>query len=725
MLAINDIIKFVVADNEIMERILWMDEDQQWIFTIDIFSDKAFPIMKSGIDIINDFKNGLVIKVECDPWFRSLNEDDLTDKEKSIRDKSWTTISPLIHTEKEPDIYQRNKRGVLVKEAAENNGTSVVMVYKYLRRYWQRGMMKNALIPDYANSGGLGKPKTAGMAKRGRRRKKTENSVEGINVDEAVQRIFSVATKEFYLNNKTASLADAYRFMIEKYFREDVFYQDGIKRTIILSEDKRPTPAQFQYWYKKQNQPSDVIIARKGMRKYQKDHRALLKTSTQEVFGPGSRYQIDATIADVYLVSKYNRNWIIGRPILYIVIDVFSRMIVGINIGLEGPSWLGAMMALANTATDKVTFCKDYGIDIDSEEWPCVHMPDAILGDRGEMEGRMVDTLINSLNVRIENAAPYRADWKGIVERYFRTVQGQVKPLLPGYIDVDFRERGGNDYRLDAKLDLYQFAQLIIECALYHNNDHFLLNYEWDEMMIEDDIDLKPISLWNWGISHRSGRLRSFSEDIVKLNLLPNDKGRVTVKGIQFKSMFYSCQLAIKEMWFDKARNQGRWKIDISYDPRNMNYIYLRGERGRSFEKCFLIEGQEKYLNKNLEDIVYLLEYEKLKNRNQVTPQLQKRVDLDTKIEHIVDQGIQQTNDTLDKTISNAHRVKKINEHRGRERELIRSEDAFELDKKEVLPEQLATITPLPSNAIADNGQYPSKLELLKKKQQEKLLGKK
>lgn len=100
-----------------------------------------------------------------------MNENDLTDKERSIRDKSWTAILSLIHSGKEPDIYQRNRRGVLVKAAAENNDTSVVMVYKYLRRYWQRGMIKKFSHSDYANSGGLGKTKTAGTAKRGRRRK--------------------------------------------------------------------------------------------------------------------------------------------------------------------------------------------------------------------------------------------------------------------------------------------------------------------------------------------------------------------------------------------------------------------------------------------------------------------------------------------------------------------------------------------------------------------------
>ena len=82
-----------------------------------------------------------------------------------------------------------------------------------------------------------------------------------------------------------------------------------------------------------------------------------------------------ALIADIYLVSRMNRHKIIGRPVLYIVIDVFSRMITGIYIGLEGPSWVGAMMALANTASEKQAFCKKFGHSIEPEEWPCHHLP--------------------------------------------------------------------------------------------------------------------------------------------------------------------------------------------------------------------------------------------------------------------------------------------------------------------------------------------------------------
>ena len=40
------------------------------------------------------------------------------------------------------------------------------------------------------------------------------------------------------------------------------------------------------------------------------------------------------------------------------------------------PSWVGAMMALANTASDKQAFCKKFGHSIEPEEWPCHHLCD-------------------------------------------------------------------------------------------------------------------------------------------------------------------------------------------------------------------------------------------------------------------------------------------------------------------------------------------------------------
>lgn len=83
----------------------------------------------------------------------------------------------------------------------------------------------------------------------------------------------------------------------------------------------------------------EIKRKRMGAKRYDKDMRGLLGTSNAQVIGPGSRYQIDATISDVYLVSRLDPSLIIGRPVVYVVIDVFSRLITGIYIG--GGAFLG------------------------------------------------------------------------------------------------------------------------------------------------------------------------------------------------------------------------------------------------------------------------------------------------------------------------------------------------------------------------------------------------
>ncbi len=137
-------------------------------------------------------------------------------------------------------------------------------------------------------------------------------------------------------------------------------------------------------------------------------------------------------------LSRYDRSRIVGRPVLYVVIDVFSRMIVGFYVGFEGPSWVGAMMALANTASDKVAFCKEFGIEIGADDWPCQGLPQFLLGDGGEMKGRHPETLINHFNVHVENTPPYRPDWKGVVERRFGLLPARFKAYVPGYVEGIF-----------------------------------------------------------------------------------------------------------------------------------------------------------------------------------------------------------------------------------------------------------------------------------------------
>src|SRR5699024_10888582 len=121
---------------------------------------------------------------------------------------------------------------------------------------------------------------------------------------------------------------------------------------------------QFYYWFKKLEDPKRVIQFRKRTKEYELKYRPILSNSKSETNGPGTRFEIDATIVDIYLVISLDVIKVMGRLVIYAVLDVYSRTSTGLYVRLEVPSWIGAIMALVNMVADKVEYCKQYGIDI-------------------------------------------------------------------------------------------------------------------------------------------------------------------------------------------------------------------------------------------------------------------------------------------------------------------------------------------------------------------------
>ncbi|MGK7892242.1 MAG: Mu transposase C-terminal domain-containing protein [Xenococcus sp. (in: cyanobacteria)] len=639
---VNELLEWKnTQDNPLIERVLWIDPSRKIAYVFDINATKGFPHLRHIEDIQDALLHEEVIKVEQEPWVRTyqVQDENLSEKEKSIRDKAWEIVEPLVS--QEPEIYLREYRGGLVRDrleaynkADENNKLIEKTLYQYLRKFWQRGQTPNALLPDYINSGGKGKRKKSNSKKRGRPRKNRQDPRvgEGMNITERDLKYFRVGIRRFYNKPKKNSLYHAFKETIRAFYTEETEIEDGVMVRVLIPPDQRPTFAQFKYWYQtEEGSQLKSLEARKGTTRFSRENRGLIGTAKQDTIGPGYRFEIDATIGDVYLVSKYNRNWIIGRPVIYIVIDVFSRLITGLYVGLQGPSWIGAMMALSNTASNKVQFCQKYGITIDEAEWPCQSLPKRLLADGGELAGYKGQTMISGLGVHLENAAPYRADWKGLVEQHFDILQGQAKPFLPGGIDKDFRQRGGKDYRLDAKMNIDEFTEFLIEIVL-HRNKSLLNTYQRDKEMIKDNIPAIPVKLWRWGLERDDIQEKRIPEDLVKLNLMPRDTARITERGIKFKQMFYTCEKAIAENWAGQARSKllsvSERRLDISYDPRNTNYIYIRASDGQSYEKCYLLDPDDRYSNMNLDDVEFLLEQEKYEARLEADSKLQSDISL-------------------------------------------------------------------------------------------------
>ena len=249
-------------------------------------------------------------------------------------------------------------------------------------------------------------------------------------------------------------------------------------------------------------------------------------------------------------------------------------------------------MCILNSMEDKVEFCAKYGIQITGEDWPCHHIPNVLVGDRGEMESVAADLLVNQLNIRIENMPPYRGDLKGIIEQHFHLIDVDLAHL-PGKTGKDYGERCTEDYRLNARLTLNEFIAIIIHYVLLYNNHHYMESYGKTLQMRQMSIRPIPRDLWNFGMKYLSGTQRTLSKTAVRYAILPTEKASITDHGILFRGLFYGCDQGFREHWFDSARISGREAITISFDPRDASFIYFKPFHNDEAVECYLLDSNK------------------------------------------------------------------------------------------------------------------------------------
>jgi hypothetical protein len=695
-IVVNSIIQWVpdTPDGESrLERILWIDSIGTQVVVISLSDSKPLPLVKSLDDLTAAISAGSALLRTIDPILHAANHDpEYIRKHRQRMERAWELIADIAGIE--PDIYLVEHRGKLIAQAAKQFRVSRKEIYKYLRRYWISGKMRYALVPNYYKSGAAGKEREVlanepAIPKRGRPSKilRFEPEHTGVNVTKEMKMIFDAARKLF----GEKDLKKTYEQMIDRFFNDGHRKSSGVKVPVILPAFELPTFNQFSYWIRKRRCLAESIIARRGQRKYDLTSRPILGNSTQMAYGPGAIFQVDATIADVYLVSRLNRNWIIGRPVVYFVVDVFSRMVVGLYVGLEGPSWITGMMSIVNTTTDKVAFCAELGIEITFEVWPCTYLCESLLADRGEFLGLESDRLPGSLEIPVANCPPYRADWKGIVEQMFRRVNLKAVSWIPG--QVRRREPGEPDHRLDAILDLRQFTKIITLNAIEYNHSHWIKDYPMDTDLIRDQVQPVPIDLWNWGIKNRTGHLRTRPPEIIKLSLMPTKMATVTESGIVFEKMHYSTPRALQEDWFVKARTQGTWRVPVAYDPRRLNEIYLPNKEKTSFDICTLLPVDRSFKDCVLEEVQDHFELYDTLSKQHNNNRMQSGAEYRAKVADVVTEATEMKQASASNE-SDARRVNGIRDNRQAEKEMLREAEAFNLGKK-TSPAEPGIVLPL------------------------------
>ncbi|MBX7223322.1 MAG: DDE-type integrase/transposase/recombinase [Blastocatellia bacterium] len=583
-----------------IERLLWINPEGTEVALIRVDDPQALPVFRSRQELEMALAGVEAVVLERDPdLVQAPPEETLSARHRHLRDRAWAVIGPLVE-DPERRILHPSGRGPVLNQLATTTGFTKMTLYQWLRRYWQGGQTPNALLPRFHRCGGKGKEKQISERKRGRPNKSTQvtGTPVGINVDEEVKRKFRQGIRKFYETKDGRPLLQAYHYTLEHYFHRGFELHNDVWVKVLPPAGELPTYTQFRYWYEKEKDLTRSLTRREGKRAFELRRRAVLGETTQMAFGPGSIYQIDATIADVHLVSSLDRSRLIGRPVLYLVVDVFSRMIVGFHVGLEGPDWNSARLALENAFSDKVPVCRELGIQMTAEDWPCRHLPEGLLADRSELLSRQADRLASHFNIRVLNTPPYRADWKPVVERSFRLSNDTFIHWIPGAVRAR-PEPGGADPRLAATLDLRQFRKLLALSILDHNQRHRMNWYRMDEFLIADQVEPYPLELWNWGMQHRTGHLRVMPLETIRRFLLTAGEASVTPRGIRFQGLSYVCDLAIREQWFVRARLEGTWKVPVIYDPRNLGTIFLNFPTEPAVEACTLLETEQMFAGRD------------------------------------------------------------------------------------------------------------------------------
>lgn len=206
--------------------------------------------------------------------------------------------------------------------------------------------------------------------------------------------------KFFYTRHKN-SLNTAYTQMLKEK------YCDG---TGTLAEN-HPTIHQFRYFYRKYNKQQTYFISREGIKKYQRDHRPLLGDGVREFAPAIGTGMLDSTICDIYLINDAGH--LVGRPILTACVDAYSGLCCGYSLTWEGGVYsLRGLMT--NIISDKVEWCRRFGISIKKTDWDCSQLPRRFITDMGsEYKSANLEQLAE-LGLTIVNLPSFRPELKGM-----------------------------------------------------------------------------------------------------------------------------------------------------------------------------------------------------------------------------------------------------------------------------------------------------------------------
>ena len=421
-----------------------------------------------------------------------------------------------------------------------------------------------------------------------------------------------------YMSSEVKTIENAYDDMCGNCYMEKIV--DNGVLTDRLRVD-RPTYRQFYYYLKKHTTEKERKEAKKTAGVVRNDNRVHTGTVLDGVRGPGHKVEMDAQEMDVSIVSEEYPEICIGRPILYIMIDVFSQIILAFSIALDNNSIVGCTNCFFNLIEDKAELFKKYcqtSISFDNnysinDIWPTGIRPAVIKMDRGsDFISDEVARIAGELNIDIEHVSPRSGSLKPLVENFFKNVNRQLIDLIEkkGLI----RKVYNSKHHQQSCLDINDVIAIVLNHILYHNT-HALVHYQASPDMKRKKIVLAPANIWKYGCENFSNPMLLPPRDEFIYKVLTPEKATVSKLGIKYQGMRYfnANDEALNDLMFHQQLKEK--PMNIRTDPRDMGHIYYL-QNGKLETACldpFDVRFSEYYGMSKKHFLALEQEYEKTK----------------------------------------------------------------------------------------------------------------
>ncbi|MFZ3186161.1 MAG: hypothetical protein WA173_18700 [Pseudomonas sp.] len=533
-----------------------------------------------------------------------------------VRDENYGLIKEIVEDPDKTYEYLYTDRGQQHIRAINNRtGVHPAHISRLLAQYFSRGRSSNAMLPNYQFCGcnfQLAVEVTDTSKKKGRPSIYTcfrnRLPADELNIKSFLKKL---GKKKF----KRWSYSQQYRMYDYFYQSEDVHVDAGDKssavRRVPLLESNCISYAQYYFYVKRLEVDRDFYFQEKGDKAFLLEYENRLGRARDGVCGPSFRYEIDATVEDVYLLFPYflEQRLSCGRPTVYRVSDVYSKMTVGIYVGFGGPNWEGALQALYNAFTDKVEFCKQFDVLIEDWQWPCAVTCNELTIDNGvEYPKENIKQLLEEqFGVDCINyTAIYSGRSKGGVEGGFETDKKEAVQFMPGYVER-MPERGSVHASRYSSYTYNQFMKLLIVQTMMRNNEVYRQSGH-DQVMSEVGVGATALDVWNFGMAHymNGGRGKKFRKEQILFGLLPAGTASTTSRGIKFKGLYYTCNYAKGRGWLADEASRPVKELDIRYFQASTECIWYRHEG--NIYTASLSTHSEVYKNRSWYEALHRLE---------------------------------------------------------------------------------------------------------------------